>query len=99
MDYENEVQPRPSGSPLKPHRGRPKYAVGMTHPNVGLRDVILEAQPGGGFRLTDPASHRPVGQIVFHNRKAARNWAHGRGLRLLDDHASDSTRGFPAPTR
>lgn len=69
----------------------------MTHPNVGFRDVILEALPGGGFRLTDPATKRPVGQIVFHNRKAARNWAHGRGFRLLDESSPAAPPTFPAP--
>ncbi len=71
----------------------------MTHPNVGFRDVILEALSGGGFQLTDPATLQPVGRIVFHNRKAARNWAHGRGLRLLDDSAPARPPAFPAPNR
>lgn len=71
----------------------------MTHPNVGFRDVILEALSGGGFRLKDPATQRPVGPIVFHNRKAARNWAHGRGLRLLDESGPAPSSGFPAPLR
>jgi hypothetical protein len=69
----------------------------MTHPNVGFRDVILEALSGGGFHLVDSATKRPVGSIVFHNRKAARNWAHGRGLRLLDDSSSANSPAFPAP--
>jgi hypothetical protein len=71
----------------------------MTHPNVGFRDVILEALAGGGFQLMDPATRRPVGSIVFHNRKAARNWAHGRGLRLLGDSPPDLPPAFPASER
>jgi len=71
----------------------------MTHPNVGFRDVILEALAGGGFQLLDSGTKRPVGSIVFHNRKAARNWAHGRGLRLLDDSPSENPPTFPGPNR
>jgi hypothetical protein len=72
----------------------------MTHSNVGFRNVILEALSGGGFHLMDPETKRPVGQIVFHNRKAARNWAHGRGLRLLDESGpASSSPAFPAPNR
>jgi hypothetical protein len=71
----------------------------MTHSNVGFRDVLLEAQPGGGFHLVDTATRRPVGSIVFHNRKAARNWAHGRGLRLLDGTLPAHPPTFPAPNR
>jgi hypothetical protein len=68
----------------------------MTHPNVGFKDAILEALPGGPFRLLDPDTHRPVCPIEFHNRKAARNWANGRGMRVVDDTPSD-TPAFPRP--
>jgi hypothetical protein len=66
----------------------------MIHPNVGFKDTILEALPTGMFRLFDPVSKRPVSSIEFHNRKAARNWAHGRGLRVLEDVPRPA---FPAP--
>jgi hypothetical protein len=70
--------------------------VGMTFPNVGFKDAILEALPGGQFVLKDPATHRPLCPIEFHNRKAARNWAHGRGLRILENQ-TPSAASFPHP--
>jgi len=70
----------------------------MIHPNVGFKDAILEEISGGVFKLFDPSTHAPVSPIAFHNRKAARNWAHGRGLRVLEDSSpGDSTPGFPRP--
>lgn len=72
----------------------PKHELGMIHPNVGFKDAILEALPSGSFRLHDPVSHEPVCPIEFHNRKAARNWAHGRGMRVLENIAPPA---FPQP--
>ena len=68
----------------------------MIHPNVGFKDAILKESPGGAYRLHDPATHQPVSPIEFHNRKAARNWAHGRGFRVLESD-SDATPSFPRP--
>lgn len=72
----------------------PKHGFGMIHPNVGFKDTILEALPSGSFRLYDPATRQPVCTIDFHNRKAARNWAHGRGMRVLENIAPPA---FPPP--
>lgn len=57
----------------------------MIHPNVGFKDVILEALPSGHFRLIDHATSQPASPIEFSNRKAARNWAHGRGFRVIEN--------------
>ena len=69
----------------------------MIHPNVGFKDAILEESPGGVFKLHDPATHEPLSPIAFHNRKAARNWAHGRGLRVLESQPADACPSFPRP--
>lgn len=69
----------------------------MTHPNVGFKDAILEEISGGVFKLFDPSTHAQVSPIEFHNRKAARNWAHGRGLRVLENQPSSGSPSFPRP--
>jgi hypothetical protein len=69
----------------------------MTFTNVGFKDAILEAQPGGHFLLKDPADLHPICPIEFHNRKAARNWAHGRGMRVIENE-TPATSSFPRPT-
>ena len=68
----------------------------MIHPNVGFKDALLEEGPGGVFKLHDPATREPVSPIAFPNRKAARNWAHGRGLRLIE-HPPTTPPAFPRP--
>ncbi|RME72345.1 MAG: hypothetical protein D6781_02385 [Verrucomicrobia bacterium] len=68
----------------------------MNYPNVGFRDAILEAMPDGRFRLTDPKDNSPVCRIEFHNRKAARNWGHSRGFRILEKQSPTSA-AFPRP--
>ncbi len=69
----------------------------MIHPNVGFKDAILEERPGGVFTLHDPATREPLSPIAFHNRKAARNWAHGRGLRVLETQPQSVGQSFPRP--
>lgn len=68
----------------------------MIHPNVGFKDAILEELSGGVFKLYDPATQEPLSAIEFHNRKAARNWAHGRGLRVIENQPTNSS-SFPRP--
>ncbi len=87
--------PGPS-SPAKAAGERAEEKSGMIHPNVGFKDAILEALPGGRFRLTDAGTSRPVSAIEFQNRKAARNWAHGKGMRVLE-RETPRTAAFPAP--
>lgn len=69
----------------------------MIHPNVGFKDALLEETSGGVFKLFDPSTHALVSPIEFPNRKAARNWAHGRGLRVLEDPPHGTTPSFPRP--
>lgn len=68
----------------------------MIHPNVGFKDALLEESPAGVFTLHDPATRERVCPIEFHNRKAARNWAHGRGMRVIEN-TSSATPSFPRP--
>ncbi|BET66000.1 hypothetical protein ASA1KI_09180 [Opitutales bacterium ASA1] len=68
----------------------------MIHSNVGFKDVILEALPDGHFRLKDPASSQQLCPFSFANRKAARNWANGRGLRVIENTTPGSA-AFPRP--
>lgn len=68
----------------------------MIHSNVGFKDVVLEALPNGHFKLTDPTGSQPACAIEFNNRKAARNWAHGRGMRVVERTSSANT-VFPKP--
>jgi hypothetical protein len=69
----------------------------MTFTNVGFKDAVLEAQCGGRFLLKDPADLRPICPIEFPNRKAARNWAHGRGLRVVENQPPAAA-SFPRPS-
>lgn len=68
----------------------------MIHPNVGFKDAIL-AESAGTFRLHDAATHEPLCPIQFSNRKAARNWAHGRGLRVIENDPTPQAPSFPRP--
>ncbi len=68
----------------------------MIHSNVGFKDAVLEVLPDGHFRLCDPATAQTFSPIRFANRKAARNWAQGRGLRVLEKTRAES-RSFPKP--
>lgn len=83
--------------PLKRVSYAPNNNTGMIYPNVGFQDAILEALAGGEFLLRDPATMQPLCPFKFHNRKAARNWAHGRGLRLIENQTPSST-AFPRPS-
>jgi len=68
----------------------------MIHSNVGFKDAILEVLPDGHFRLCDPATSQTLTSIRFANRKAARNWAHGRALRVIED-TKPASASFPKP--
>jgi hypothetical protein len=87
----------PTDDALKHPLPLPNKYLGMIYPNVGFKDAILEALPGGNFLLKDPANMQPLCPIQFHNRKAARNWAHGRGLRLIENQTSAAS-AFPRPS-
>lgn len=53
--------------------------------NSVLKTARLEALSNGHFRLLDTEdASRLVSEIEFNNRKAARNWARGRGFVVED---------------
>lgn len=57
----------------------------MTQHQSVLKSARLSEQSNGRFRLflaDEPTV--PVSDIEFNNRKAARNWARGRGLLVCD---------------
>lgn len=63
----------------------------MEHLHFPMKDSLLAEQSNGRFKLLDSGSPRvPVSDIEFQNRKAARNWAKSRGIRIIDTF-SDST--------
>lgn len=68
----------------------------MIHPNVGFKDAVLEECAGGAFQVRDAVTGEPVSPILFHNRKAARNWAQGRGMRVLENQPAGRP-SFPRP--
>lgn len=63
----------------------------MTTQQSLLKTALLEELSNGHFRLLQSENPQvPVSEIEFHNRKAARNWARGRGYVVSDGSAVDT---------
>ena len=50
-----------------------------TQASFPTREAFVSPLNDGHFRLVRPADAHPLTPIRFNNRKAARNWAFGRG--------------------
>ncbi len=48
------------------------------------REAVVTAVSDGHFRLISSPDAHPLTSILFNNRKAARNWALGRGYRVRE---------------
>ena len=46
------------------------------------REALISPNADGHFRLVSPADSHQLTPIVFNSRKAARNWAFGRGYQV-----------------
>ncbi len=46
------------------------------------REAVLSPLADGHFRLVSATDARPLTPITFNNRKAARNWAFGKGYQV-----------------
>jgi hypothetical protein len=52
------------------------------------REAVVSPIADGHFRLLSANDAHPLTSIVFNNRKAARNWALGKGYQVrLGEHA------------
>jgi hypothetical protein len=51
------------------------------------RQAVIAPMTDGHFKLIDPSKAHPLTPILFNNRKAARNWASGRGYFVRDSGA------------
>ncbi|TVR48730.1 MAG: hypothetical protein EA425_13715 [Puniceicoccaceae bacterium] len=49
------------------------------------REVSIRQLADGHFRLVECQTTRAITPIAFNNRKAARNWAAGRGFLLVGE--------------
>ena len=92
---------RPGGgagvvAPNRPGRlnrgaGRPMAGTMDTQAFLPTREAVVSPLNGRHFRLLNPASAHPLTPILFSNRKAARNWAFGRGY-LVREYGSGGGR-------
>lgn len=46
------------------------------------REAIVSPLADGHYRLVSASDAHPLTPILFNNRKAARNWAHGKGYQV-----------------
>jgi len=46
------------------------------------REAVVSPFADGQFRLVSASDARPLTSILFNNRKAARNWALGKGYQV-----------------
>ena len=53
-------------------------------PNFNPEAVVTPVSDGH-YRLISAANAHPLTSILFNNRKAARNWALGRGYRVREN--------------
>ncbi len=49
------------------------------------REAVVSPIADGHFRLVSASDARPLTSIHFNNRKAARNWALGKGYQVRMD--------------
>lgn len=54
------------------------------------REAIVSPMSDGHFRLVHPHDAHLLTPIQFHSRKAARNWALGRGYQVREQSSSPS---------
>jgi len=52
--------------------------------SLPTREALISPMTDGHFRLVSTTDAHPLTRIVFNNRKAARNWASGRGYNIRD---------------
>ncbi|HLP02201.1 MAG TPA: hypothetical protein VK178_17015 [Opitutaceae bacterium] len=55
--------------------------------SLHTREAIVSPLSDGHFRLVSASDAHPLTPIVFSNRKAARNWALGKGYQVRMDAA------------
>jgi hypothetical protein len=48
------------------------------------REAVVSPVSDGHFRLVSTSDAHPLTSIVFSNRKAARNWALGKGYQVRE---------------
>lgn len=52
------------------------------------REAVVAPMSDGHFRLVHPGDAHPLTPIQFNSRKAARNWALGRGYQVREQSAA-----------
>jgi hypothetical protein len=53
----------------------------MSYPS---REAVVSPLADGHFRLVSASDAHPLTHILFNNRKAARNWALGKGYQVRE---------------